>query len=60
MVYLKNQQTLELVNKLEFKVQTKLSEDNDWVKLSKLIPWSDFEEEYAENFAPKMGAPAKH
>ncbi len=37
----------------------KLAEDNRWVMMSKLIPWSEFEAEYAQNFAPEMGPPAK-
>ncbi len=37
----------------------KLAEDNRWVIMAKLIPWSEFEEEYAQNFATEMGAPAK-
>jgi len=27
--------------------------------MSKLIPWSEYESEYAKNFSPEMGAPAK-
>jgi len=27
--------------------------------MSKLIPWSEYESEYAENFSQEMGAPAK-
>jgi hypothetical protein len=30
-----------------------------WVKMAQLIPWSEFEEDYAENFPTEMGAPAK-
>ncbi len=37
----------------------KLAEDNRWVMMAQLIPWSEFEQEYAENFATEMGAPAK-
>lgn len=37
----------------------KLSKENRWVKLAKIIPWSDFETEYANQFSQKMGAPAK-
>lgn len=38
----------------------KLAEDNRWVVMSKLIPWSEFEQEYAKNFSTEgMGAPAK-
>jgi hypothetical protein len=27
--------------------------------MANLIPWSEFEEEYAQNFSEEMGAPAK-
>ena len=37
----------------------KLSGENRWVKLAELIPWESFESEYAEQFSPNMGAPAK-
>jgi transposase, IS5 family len=37
----------------------KLSEDNRWVTMASLIPWSEFEEEYAKLFSEEMGAPAK-
>ena len=36
-----------------------LSPDNRWVKMAELIPWSEFESEYAQNFPTEMGAPAK-
>ena len=36
-----------------------LDENNRWVILSKLIPWSEFEEQYANLFDDKIGAPAK-
>jgi IS5 family transposase len=38
----------------------KLRSDNRWVKLAKLIPWDEIEEQYAEHFTDSgMGAPAK-
>jgi len=37
----------------------RLSPDNRWVKMAELIPWSEFEAEYAKNFPTEMGAPAK-
>jgi transposase, IS5 family len=37
----------------------KLSSDNRWVKLSKLIPWETLEANYADQFSATMGAPAK-
>ncbi|UNU26631.1 IS5 family transposase [Microcoleus vaginatus HSN003] len=36
-----------------------LSPDNRWVKMTQVIPWSEFEAEYAKNFPTEMGAPAK-
>ena len=36
-----------------------LDENNRWVILSKLIPWDEFETEYASLFDDKIGAPAK-
>ncbi len=36
-----------------------LSEDNRWVIMAELIPWNEFEDEYARLFDPKRGAPAK-
>jgi transposase, IS5 family len=36
-----------------------LSPDNRWVKMAQIIPWSEFESEYAENFPTEKGAPAK-
>jgi len=36
-----------------------LADDNRWVIMAKLIPWSEFEAEYALNFSVDMGAPAK-
>jgi hypothetical protein len=37
----------------------RLSSDNRWVKMAELIPWSEFEAEYAENFPTEKGLPAK-
>ena len=36
-----------------------MSPDNRWVKMAQLIPWDEFEAEYAENFPTSLGAPAK-
>ena len=44
----------------ELKFEGKLEKDNRWVIMSELIPWQEFEEEYAKNFSEiGMGAPAK-
>jgi hypothetical protein len=37
----------------------KLRGDNRWVRLAKIIPWEELEEEYAGLFSDTMGAPAK-
>ena len=38
----------------------KLRSDNRWIKLSKIIPWDEIEEEYSKNFSDLgIGAPAK-
>jgi hypothetical protein len=42
----------------EFPQGGKLASDNRWVMMAQLIPWSEFESEYAQNFATSMGAPA--
>jgi transposase, IS5 family len=39
--------------------EASLAVDNRWVMMAKLIPWEEFEEQYAQNFSPEMGAPAK-
>lgn len=43
----------------KFELEGRLSEDNRWVMMAKIIPWREFEEKYAELFSEKMGAPAK-
>lgn len=37
----------------------KLAEDNRWVILAQLIPWTEFESEYAQNFVTEVGPPGK-
>lgn len=37
----------------------KLASDNRWVVLAEIIPWSEFESEYAAIFTEEIGAPAK-
>ena len=43
----------------ELPLSGNLSADNRWVKMAQVIPWSEFESEYAENFPTEMGAPAR-
>jgi transposase, IS5 family len=42
----------------ELPFEGKLSQDNRWVIMANLIPWNEFEEEYAQNFVEEIGAPA--
>ena len=45
--------------KLDLTNECKLSPDNRWVIMARLIPWSELEEEYASFFHKERGAPAK-
>ena len=42
----------------ELPFEGKLSQSNRWVIMAHLIPWDEFEAEYAQNFSVDMGAPA--
>jgi hypothetical protein len=58
-MYISTTTVQEEVEDFQFPVGFQLDENNRWVILSKLIPWSEFEQQYAELFDEKMGAPAK-
>jgi hypothetical protein len=45
--------------KFKLPFEGKLASDNRWVLMAELIPWEEFETEYAANFSEEMGAPAK-
>lgn len=47
------------VEDFQFREGFHLDENNRWVILSNLIPWEQFETEYASLFDEKIGAPAK-
>ena len=47
------------VENFDLQTITHLDEENRGVKLAELIPWSEFETEYASQFSDSMGAPAK-
>jgi hypothetical protein len=47
------------IGKFELPFEGQLAEDNRWVIMANLIPWSEFEDEYAQKFTIEMGAPAK-
>ena len=58
-MYRKSNQPELTPENFEMPFSGKLSSDNRWVIMAELIPWAEFEEEYAEKFSEKMGAPAK-
>ena len=58
-MYRKIEQLPTPPDNFEFPSEGKLSPDNRWVIMANLIRWSEFEEEYAQNFSEEMGAPAK-
>jgi hypothetical protein len=58
-MYRKSNQSERACEKFELPVAIELSPDNRWVIMAGLIPWAEFESEYAEKFSEKMGAPAK-
>ena len=58
-MYRKSNQPEQTLNNFEIPFSGKLSPDNRWVIMAQLVPWSEFEAEYAEKFSAKMGAPAK-
>ena len=58
-MYRKSDQSNLSPKKFPLPFQENLSANNRWVIMAKLIPWSEFEEEYAKNFSETMGAIAK-
>ncbi len=55
-MYRKSNQSKLTPDNFELPVAMQLSPDNRWVIMANLIPWSEFESEYAEKFSEKMGA----
>ncbi len=58
-MYLKNQLSSTNAKNFVLPNQIELDENNRWVVMANLIPWGEFEEEYANIFDEKLGAPAK-
>jgi transposase, IS5 family len=58
-VYRRQEQPINSPENFKLTFEGKLSENNRWVIMSQLIPWSDFESEYASLFSEEIGAPAK-
>ena len=58
-MYRKSNQSSISPESFELPKETKLSSENRWVIMAELIPWAEFEAEYAKNFSEDQGAPAK-
>jgi hypothetical protein len=58
-MYRKEKQQETTAEKFDLSKESKLASDNRWVIMEKMIPWSEFEAEYAAMFSSEIGAPAK-
>jgi hypothetical protein len=58
-MYQKSENKPKLPENFQMPFEASLAVDNRWVTMAKLIPWEEFEEQYAQNFSQEMGAPAK-
>ena len=58
-MYRFTEQVHNTVEDFQFPIGFHLDENNRWVILAKLIPWQQFEKEYALIFDEKIGSPAK-
>ena len=58
MMYKRHLNQINLLDEPEYFGGIALDPDNEWVKLAKLIPWHQFEEEYASSFPSGTGQPA--
>ena len=58
MMYKRHLNQINLLDEPEYFGGIALDKDNEWVKLAKMIPWHEFEEEYADLFPSSTGQPA--
>ena len=49
-IYRKQQNSIETPENLKNLFGGQLDEENRWIEMSKMIPWKEYEEEYAKNF----------
>ena len=59
LMYSKSEQTQISASKFLLPFEGKLFCENRWVMMADLIPWQEFEDEYASLFSEEMRAPAK-
>jgi hypothetical protein len=55
-MYRKAQEQEIAPEKFQLPFEEKLALDNRWVIMAKMIPWSEFDGEYAAIFSEKIGA----
>ncbi len=58
-MYPKKESEKSTVENFKIPSEWKPKEENRWVIMSKIIPWEEFEEEYAKQFSENKGATAK-
>ena len=57
-MYKRHLNQISLLDEPEYFGGIALDKENEWVKIAKLIPWHEFEGEYAAQFSSKTGQPA--
>ena len=57
-MYKRHLNQINLLDEPEYFGGIALDKDNEWVKLAKMIPWHEFEDEYADLFPSSTGQPA--
>ena len=57
-MYKRHNGQISIFDEPEFFGTIPLNPKNEWVRMGKLIPWTEFEERYAENFKSATGQPA--
>ena len=57
-MYKRHSSQMSLFDEPEMFGTLPLDPKNEWVKLSKIIPWAEFEYRYEKNFESRTGQPA--
>jgi hypothetical protein len=59
-MYCKEQYAEKTLENFKNLFEEKLDEENRWIKMSKMIPWEEFEGEYAKNSKKKKEHQRSH
>ena len=57
-MYKRHTGQVSMLENPEFFGSLPLDPNNDWIKLSRLVPWDEFDQMYRKNFRAKSGQPA--